>query len=283
MSQSNGLNVRQLTRLLAFDLESELEAELLICDAIGRERAWLYAHSDYQLAEHEEQRLKKTSGKRKAGIPMAYLLGKREFYGRDFIVNPDVLIPRPETELLIEQALALPLPERARVLDIGTGSGCIILTLAAERPNWHCTAIDISQPALEVAKQNLAQLELPKDAVQWLQGSLFEPLQTSEQKFDLIVSNPPYVAKGDPHLEQGDLRFEPDIALASGDDGLNLIRKLIEQAPDFLQPNGWLMIEHGFDQSKAVKKLFRKRGFSKVKSVKDLAGIKRMIKGHWPA
>ncbi|MEM7054119.1 MAG: peptide chain release factor N(5)-glutamine methyltransferase [Pseudomonadota bacterium] len=278
MPQNYELNVRQLTRLLSFDLASELEAELLICNVIGRERAWLYAHSDYQLSETEAQQLKKISGQRKAGMPIAYLLGTREFYGRNFIVNADVLIPRPETELLIEQALKLPLPDDAHVLDIGTGSGCIILTLAAERPEWRCTAIDLSQAALNVAQQNQARLGLHDQAVCWLQGDLFEPLRDANARFDLVVSNPPYVAEGDPHMKQGDVRFEPDVALTSGDDGLDLIQKLIKQAPDFLQPNGWLMIEHGFDQSKAVKKRLKKRGFADVKAIKDLAGIKRMVK-----
>ena len=282
-SHPNSLNLGQLKRLLGHDLNSALEAELLIGEAIQQPRAWLYAHPEYRPTDEQLERLDQLTGQRKAGIPIAYLLGKREFYGRDFRVSPDVLIPRPETELLIEQALALPLPADARVLDIGTGSGCIILTLATERPGWQCSATDISDAALDMARQNQTALGLAERPVEWLQGDLFEPFNQDGPKpgFDLIVSNPPYVAHSDPHLEQGDLRFEPDIALASGDDGLTTIRRLIKTAPMFLNDNGALLLEHGYDQSKSVRKLLKKRGFSDVHACKDLAGIRRAAIGRW--
>lgn len=283
-SHPDQLNLGQLNRLLGHDLHSALEAELLIGEVLQQSRAWLYAHPEYKPTPEQLERLDRLTGQRKAGLPIAYLLGKREFYGRDFRVSPDVLIPRPETELLIEQALALPLRAEASVLDIGTGSGCIILTLAAERPDWQCSAIDISAAALDVARQNQTVLGLMQRPIEWLQGDLFAPLDQAEPNptFDLIVSNPPYVAQNDPHLAQGDLRFEPDIALASGEDGLGTIHRLIETAPDFLKREGRLLIEHGFDQSKAVRRLLKKRGFKDVKAIRDLAGIRRVATGTWP-
>lgn len=279
------LNLAQLNRLLSHDLDSRLEAELLIGEAIQQTRTWLYSHPEYQPTPEQLQRLDRLTGHRRAGQPIAYLLGRREFYGRDFRVDSNVLIPRPETELLIEQALETPLPTAARILDIGTGSGCIILTLAAERPGWRCSAIDISAAALDVARQNQIALGLAQRPIEWLQGDLFKPLEQAKSNpvFDLIVSNPPYVARNDPHLEQGDLRFEPDVALTSGDDGFDTIRRLIETAPNFLKRDGRLLIEHGYDQSKVVRKLFKKRGFADVSAVRDLAGIRRVATGTWPA
>ncbi len=256
-------------------LGSRREAELIAELALRRPRAWLIAHDDARLEGPDIERIDALVRKRATGIPFAYLSGAREFYGREFRVDPAVLIPRPETEHLVEWALALNLPDNARVADIGVGSGCIILTLAAERPGWQCTGTEISGEALAVAVYNRARLGL--EGVELLQGDLLSPLDG--RTFDLIVSNPPYVAADDPHLKQGDVRFEPDIALSAGADGLALIRALIEHSRHLLAPGGWLLIEHGYDQAEAVRELFRESGYESVQSRSDLAGIERITGG----
>ncbi|MGZ5073850.1 MAG: peptide chain release factor N(5)-glutamine methyltransferase [Usitatibacter sp.] len=212
--------------------------------------------------------------RRTAGEPVAYLLGVREFYGRDFAVGPAVLIPRPETETLVEAALARLAPDGACV-DLGTGSGAIAVTLACERPGAKVAATDASAAALAVANENAAahhrQIEL-------LQGSWYEPLEA--RRFDLIVSNPPYVAAGDAHLGEGDLRFEPAQALTDGSrDGLDSIRAIVAGAPDHLAPGGWLLVEHGHDQASAVRALLAARGFRDLVCIADLAGIPRVAGG----
>lgn len=261
-------------------LGSRLEAELLLVHAFGHNRAWLFAHLDDQIqhagsAQHFEQLV----GQRQSGVPIAYLLGQREFYGRDFIVNQSVLIPRPETELLIDLALGLPLADHCEVVDIGTGSGCIALSLAAERPGWQVTATELSAAALAVADSNRKRLALERVAL--LQGDLFEPL--AGRRFDLVVSNPPYIAAGDPHLERGDLRFEPAEALSSGSDGLDIIGRLIRQGRRHINSDGWLLIEHGFDQGTSVAKAMIRAGYSDVATHRDLAGIDRASLGRFSA
>lgn len=258
-------------------LESRLEADLLMAHAFGRSRGWLYAHGEMEpdagtIGEFEylvEQRL--------AGKPIAYLTGSREFFGRSFTVSEAVLIPRPETEHIVETALSLALPENAAVVDVGTGSGCIALTLALERPQWRITATDISEKALEVAAMNRRRLSVESVALQ--AGCLYEPL--AGLHFDLIVSNPPYIAPDDGHLERGDLRFEPIQALEASDRGLEVIDKLIAGAPDHLSANGWLVLEHGHDQGAIVRKMLQRAGFVEVCSVRDLAGIERITVGRW--
>ena len=256
-------------------LGDRLEAELLLAHMLKVERSWLYAHGEELLAEDQCSTFESLVARRMAGEPIAYLTGSREFYGRDFIVSPAVLIPRPETELLVELALERLSPNAADILDVGTGSGCIALTLAAERPGWQVTATDISQAALEVCRINAERLSLPK--VRLLAGDLLSPV--AGQRFAAILSNPPYVAAGDPHLSRGDLRFEPDSALSAGADGLGLIRRLVEQAPDHLQAGGWLFIEHGYDQGATTRQLLRAAGFMAVSTQPDLAGIDRVTLG----
>lgn len=244
---------------------------------LGVERAWLYAHGEERLSVAVQVQLEALAARRQAGEPIAYLLGRREFYGREFLVNPAVLIPRPETELLVETALDL-LGERAQVLDLGTGSGCIVLSLAAERPDWTLTASDLSEAALAVARANAARLKL--DQVELLHGDLFEPVQG--RRFDAILSNPPYVAVGDPHLARGDLRFEPIMALSAEQDGLSIIERLIQAAPSHLQAGGWLMIEHGYDQGPPVRRRLAAAGFEQIDTRCDLGRIERLSLGRRP-
>jgi release factor glutamine methyltransferase len=260
-------------------LGSRLEADLLACRALERDRSWLYAHDRDPIDRRALARLEKLVDGRLEGRPIAQLCGSREFYGRDFLVDEHVLIPRPETELLIDIALSLSLPEKARVCDVGTGSGCIALTLAAERPLWRVTGVDCSPDALSVACGNRDLLGLER--VELLPGDLLEPVQ--DRRFDLIVSNPPYVAENDTHLEQGDVRFEPRQALAAGIDGLDVIRRLVPRAGQRLEPGGWLLLEHGHDQAAAVRSLLERAGFSGVESRRDLAGIERVTIGRFAA
>ncbi|MDZ7790493.1 MAG: peptide chain release factor N(5)-glutamine methyltransferase [Xanthomonadales bacterium] len=260
-------------------LPSRLEVDLLACRALACERSWLYAHGDDAMPDEALARLRRLVEERLHGRPIAQLCGGREFYGREFSIDERVLIPRPETELLVDLALALPLSSAAQVCDVGTGSGCIALTLAAERPGWRLTAIDSSGDALAVAADNRAKMGLER--VELLDGDLFAPV--GERRFDLIVSNPPYVADEDPHLQLGDLRFEPESALAAGADGLDVIRRLTATAFDRLNPGGWLLIEHGHDQATAVRGLLEGAGFIRVESQRDLAGIERVGMGMRPA
>jgi release factor glutamine methyltransferase len=260
-------------------LGSRLEADLLAAHVLDRPRSWLFAHGDALIDAPQARRIERLIEQRAAGRPVAQLLGYRAFYGRDFRVDEHVLIPRPETELLVDLALAADLADAARVLDVGTGTGCIALTLAAERPGWRVTAVDRSPAALNVARANRQALELER--VTLLEGDLLEPV--AGQRFDLIVSNPPYIAADDAHLERGDLRHEPRMALAGGSDGLELIRRLVDQAVQALNSGGLLMIEHGYDQASAVAGLCRRAGFETVSSHRDLAGIERVTLGRRPA
>lgn len=216
---------------------------------------------------------------RRGGQPIAYLTGEREFWSLTLQVNEHTLIPRPETETLIEWALELALPPAARVADWGTGSGAIALALASERPAWQLLATDISEDALVVARDNARRLALANVktlCTDWELG-------LEGQKFDLLVSNPPYVVQSDPHLEQGDLRFEPRSALASGPQGLDALRRIISVAPDYLEAGGWLLLEHGYDQGSEVLELLESAGFSATQCRQDLAGMDRISGGVWDA
>ncbi len=267
-----------ISAALALDpREARLEAQILLGKSLGRSRAWLIAHDRDPLTPPQAAAFRELLGRRLAGEPVAYILGEREFYGMAFKVTPAVLIPRPETELLVELALArLPQDSPARVLDLGTGSGAVALAIAAQRPQTMVDAADISPAALDVARENARRLAVPN--IRFLQGAWFAALPTHE-KFDLIVSNPPYVAAGDPHLTQGDLRFEPVGALASGADGLDDIRAIIAGAPSHLAPGGWLLFEHGYDQAAACRALLERARFVSVTSNADLAGIERVSLG----
>lgn len=258
--------------------EARLEAQVLFAHALGVNRAWLIGHDRDVLTPEQTCRVEALLKRRLAGEPVAYLLGEREFYGRPFRVTPDVLIPRPDTELLLELALErLPQNEVRNVLDIGVGSGAVAVSLALERPACRVTGVDVSAAALAVARCNAEALGAE---VELLASDGFEAL--ASRRFHLIVSNPPYIAEADPHLAQGDLRFEPRRALASGVDGLDLIRRLVAEAPEHLEAGGWLLIEHGWEQAEAVRARLSRAGFAAVFSARDLAGHERATGGRLP-
>lgn len=264
---------RQLAERLGLNRrEARLEARILACRALGVETVWLLTHDRDPFGDAAAA-FAELLARRLNGEPVAYLLGEREFYGRPFRVAPATLIPRPETEHLVAAALARG-PAGARVLDIGTGSGCIAITLKLERPDWQVTAVDISLDALAVARDNAARLGAEAG---FMQSDLFAAL--AGWAFDLIVSNPPYVAEADPHMGRGDVRFEPRHALTSGADGLDAIRAIVQRAPAHLSDGGWLLLEHGWDQGEAVGRLLADGGFSAVFLERDLAGQARISGG----
>ncbi|HEY4530764.1 MAG TPA: peptide chain release factor N(5)-glutamine methyltransferase [Luteimonas sp.] len=256
------------------------EATLLLLHVLERTRSWLYAHGDEAVAPEQSERLDTLVTRRLAGEPVAYLLGRRGFWTLDLAVTPDTLIPRPETELLVEQALERLPPDRGvRVADLGTGSGAVALAIASERALARVTATDRSGAALDVARGNARTHGLDGRVV-FRQGDWFAPL--AGECFDLIASNPPYIAEADPHLEQGDLRHEPPGALASGSDGLDAIRIIVADAPAHLVPAGWLLLEHGHDQGPAVHALLEAGGFVDVATVRDLEQRDRVSLGRLP-
>jgi release factor glutamine methyltransferase len=259
------------------------EARALLALVTGLTRTALIARNDTVLTPEHSARFAQLLERRASGEPLAYLTGLREFYGRDFIVSPDVLIPRPETELLVEFSVAHAAPSAA-MLDLGCGSGAIAVSIAAARADLRVCACDISDAALAVARAN--NQRLASGRVDLRLGSWFVPFAT--HAFDMIASNPPYVAHRDPHLAQGDVRFEPALALsdhdfdASSTDGLACIRHIIRHAPSHLVAGGWLALEHGYDQAPAVRALLAQSGFVDIESQCDLAGIERISVGRTP-
>lgn len=252
------------------------EARALLEHASGRSREWLIAHDDEAAPAGVAEHYREACRRRIAGEPLAYLLGEREFWGRSFEVAPGVLIPRPETELLVEWALELLAGrDNAAVIDLGTGSGCIAVTLAAERPDLRVCAVDTSADALPIAARNAARWA---PDVELIRSNWFDAVDP-RRRFDLIVSNPPYIAAHDPHLEAGDLRFEPSQALASGREGLDAIRLIAACAGARLATGGWLLVEHGWQQAGAVREIFAAAGLVDILSRRDLAGIERACVG----
>jgi release factor glutamine methyltransferase len=253
----------------------QLEARMLAGRVLEKNSAWLIAHADETVSLNSERALAALAERRSRGEPMAYILGEREFYGLEFLVTPAVLIPRPETELLVELALArIPADAAARVLDLGTGSGAIAVTLARERPQAQLTAVDVDYAALGVARENARRHRV---RVRFFCGDWLGPLPG--ETFDLIVSNPPYVAAGDAHLASGDVRFEPQRALVGGADGLDCIRTIVATARPHLHSGASLLFEHGYDQAEACRALLLAHGFADVQSWPDLAGIPRVSGG----
>ncbi len=257
--------------------EARLEVQMLLQQALGVTRAWLMAHPEQVLNAIQQTAYEAMLKRRLQGEPIAYILGEREFFGLNFKVTPATLIPRPETELLVELALQH-IPEQHvpfRVLDLGTGSGAIAISIAHNKPHVEVVAVDASAAAIEVARENAKRLAVSNLTL--AKSEWFSAL--SGQRFNLIVSNPPYVAAGDEHLTRGDVRFEPLSALASGADGLDDIRRIVGDARDFLEPGAWLLLEHGYDQAAQVRDLLQQNGFLEVFSARDLAGIERVSGG----
>lgn len=266
----------QLAQFVPVD-EASIEAQWLLMHVLGVNRAWLIAHGADALASEAAATFAALVQRRLQGEPVAHILGKREFFGLALKVTPDTLIPRPDTETLVEAALAK-INGRMRVLDLGTGTGAVALAIAKHAPACEVVAVDASAAALAVAAENANALKL--EQVQCLLSDWFSALAGA--RFDLIVSNPPYIESNDYHLQQGDLRFEPITALASGLDGLNDLRHIVAQAPAHLTPGGWLMLEHGYNQAEAVQALLNAQGFCNVQTLKDLGSNPRVTLGQSP-
>ncbi len=260
----------------ARDLIDAADARVLLCHVLQREAAYLIAHTDDALSSEVQRAFEALVARRRAGEPVAYLTGRREFFGLEFQVTPAVLIPRPETELLVELSLErIPQDEPCHVLELGTGSGCVAISIARHRPQARVTATDCSGAALAVAQENARALAVRN--VEFAAGKWFSAV--GGRRFDLIVSNPPYVAEADPHLAQGDLRFEPRAALVAGADGFAAIRLIAAQAHRHLTSSGWLLFEHGHGQAAQCRALLKADGFGGVQSWRDLAGRERVTGG----
>jgi release factor glutamine methyltransferase len=270
-----GASLRELQASLPLD---PLENRILLCHATGLSRVQLITRADQPLDADQAARLAGLVQRRLAGEPIAYIVGKREFFGLDFTVSEAVLIPRPDTELIVELALER-LPPQGRLLDMGTGSGAIAVSIAHTRPDAQVTALDVSEAALAVAGRNAADNSA---RVRFLQSDWFGALGP-EERFELIASNPPYIAAGDEHLSQGDLRFEPTGALTDHADGLSALRTIVKGSQAHLVPGGWLLMEHGYDQAAQVRALLDGAGYAEVQSWRDIAGIERVSGGRCPA
>jgi len=260
-------------------IDARYESQLLLQHALKVNRAWLIAHENDDLAANIQHAFDALVQRRIGGEPIAYILGSREFYGLNLAVTPATLIPRPDTEVLVEIALGkIPANEPAQILDLGTGTGAIALAIAQQRPQAQVTGVDASSPALEVAISNSRQLHISN--LHFVLSDWFNDLDHS--RFDVIVSNPPYIEEADTHLQQGDLRFEPLSALASGADGLDDIRRIIDGCLIHLKPQGWLMFEHGYNQAATVRELMAQTGLVNIETFKDLGGNDRVTIGKNP-
>jgi release factor glutamine methyltransferase len=255
-----------------------LDAEVLLCKVLGKDRPYLRAWPDAELSQEQITAYLALLNDRQQGRPIAYITGTREFWSRDFHVTPDVLIPRPDTELLIELSLAL-IPENkpCKIIDLGTGCGIIAITLAAERLRANVSATDLSPAALQIAKTNAAKHKV--EHIRFYRSNWFDDLPTG--KFDLIVSNPPYLSQDDAHLKQGDLRFEPISALVSPQQGLYDIRTIAKNARNWLENGGFLLVEHGYDQQAEVQNIFLEFNFQQVRTHTDLSGLPRVTLGQY--
>lgn len=278
---SVGNLLNELTQQFANISDSaRVDAEVLLAFVLQQNKTWLYTWPERALSAGQQSQLQALVKRRLQGEPVAYLTGQREFWSLLLEVTPDTLIPRPDTELLVEITLEL-LAERRHenlnIIDLGTGTGAIALAIASEQPNWQVVGLDRIPAAVELAQRNQSQLQIPN--ARFLESDWFSALE--KQRFDLIVSNPPYIEQQDPHLEQGDVRFEPRSALVAEEDGLRDIKTIIAQAPDYLTENGWLLFEHGYQQAEAVRNLLSERGFAQLQTRCDLAGHERATLGQW--
>ena len=258
---------------------ARLDAELLLAAALGKPRSYLRTWPEHEPGAEQLAAFAAMLERRRAGEPVAYILGHQGFWSLDLEVAPHTLIPRPDTELLVETALQLAPATPLRVLDLGTGSGAIALALASERGGWQVTGVDRIAEAVALAERNRQRLGLTNAVFR--QSSWFDGL--AGERFGLILSNPPYIAASDRHLGEGDVRFEPLSALVAGADGLDDIRQIVAQAPSHLEVGGWLLLEHGYDQAAAVRGLLAASGFTRVDSRRDLGGHERISLGQWPA
>jgi release factor glutamine methyltransferase len=275
---TTGELLREGIRLLAPALEQpQLDAELLLAHVLETHRARVRSHPEEGRGPHERDRYLELVERRTRGEPVAYLVGRKAFWSLELAVGPGVLVPRPETELLVERALALRPEVAGEAADLGTGSGAIALALARERPGWRIAATDLSEEALSVARRNASDLHIGN--VELLAGDWFAPL--AGRRLQLVLSNPPYIPGGDPALNAPPLKFEPSMALAAGPDGLAHIRKIVRDAPNHLQRGGWLLLEHGSAQAADVARELVVRGLSHVRSHRDLAGHERMTEARW--
>jgi release factor glutamine methyltransferase len=270
-----GSLLSQARRALSSQAEGRLEAEVLLSHVLGVSRAWIYANADKAVEDQHIEQFFSCVERRASGEPMAYITGSREFWSLSLKITNDVLVPRPETELLVETALEhIPPGAGWRVADLGTGSGAVALALAYERPHCEVYATDISASALRVARENALRLNLPR--IHFHQGSWFEALPG---RFHVIVSNPPYIANADPHLLMGDCRFEPEAALSPGKDGMSAIHAIATGARVALENHGFLIFEHGYDQGQQSRTLLKQLGYLEVQTVRDLAGLERVTVG----
>lgn len=271
--------IQHLTeRLQSVSDSARLDAEVLLCHVLGRPRSYLYTWPDRAVGRAEQQALEALIARRLEGAPIAHIIGRREFWSLELAVSTDTLIPRPETELLVEAALSrIPAQAKWNIADLGTGSGAIALAIASERPGCLISAVERSEGALAVARENARSHGLGN--VEFLQGDWFAPL--SGRRFEMILSNPPYIPDKDPHLSEGDVRFEPLSALAAGEGGLGDIRQIVAGASRYLREPAWLLLEHGYDQGEAVTALLRSAGYHSVEDLTDLQGHGRVAVGCW--
>lgn len=269
----------EASRLLTASSDSpRLDAEILLCHLLDKDRAYLIAWPEKELEPDLAETYQQYLQRRLKGEPIAYITGHKEFWSLNLNVSPDTLIPRPETEHLVEYIIEhFPADKPIRLVDLGTGSGAIALAIASERPRWSILATDQSPEALQIARQNTMQLKL--DSVEFRPGRWFQPLEN--ELFDIIVSNPPYIAERDEHLSLGDVRFEPVSALASGPDGLDDIRQIADQARQHLKPGGLLIIEHGYDQKQKIFDIFTSMGYLKISQLDDIARKPRITLGYY--
>jgi release factor glutamine methyltransferase len=271
-----GLTIAKAQHSAAIILNSALEASVLLCEVLNVSRTYLIAHSNKILDLAQQQQFESLVQRRKAGEPIAYIVGKKEFWSLELDIDKNTLIPRPETELLVETVLQkLAATAQLSIVDLGTGSGAIALALASERPNWKLFATDQSAAALKVSQHNAQKYKL--NNIEFYQGNWFEALP--QQKFDAIISNPPYIADTDPHLMQGDLRFEPKPALIAGENGFADLFWIIQQSRNYLTNNGWVFLEHGSTQAVNLQRFFTENQFQNIETIQDLAGLDRVTFG----
>lgn len=254
------------------------DALTLLSHCLKQNKTWLFAHPESSLSENQDNEFRDLIKRRESGEPVAHLVGNRDFWSLNLKVSSHTLIPRPETELVVEAALDLTGPAKRRVLDLGTGTGAIALALAIERPEWEIIGTDISDEILSLARDNQAAHNIKN--VRWAKGPWYDALTPEmSEKFDLIVSNPPYIREADPHLSQGDVRFEPGSALSSGPEGMDDLKIIVSESTRYLQPGGYLLVEHGYDQGETLREMFKLAGFSLIETLKDLAGHERVTLG----